>query len=255
MPTRWQRSRSRRTTCRLAGFGACSPTSLEVKIAFTSDGQGERSAALSIPMQDVANEDAAWRLPFEGVWWGGEDALRNHHISVPSQRYAYDLVVRKDGAIWQGTGARNEDCWVWTRQVLASTAGEVVAVITDETDRPLTASLFERNRSLDPGGNHVVLKTVVAEWVMLAHLQQGTVRVRAGERVGAGDSIGLVGNAGNSSEPHLHILRASRTCLTTRRTASPCDSMAFSSTVSRSTMLCRSRGTLSPPLSDPESDS
>ncbi|MBA3245999.1 MAG: M23 family metallopeptidase, partial [Actinobacteria bacterium] len=34
---------------------------------------------------------------------------------------------------------------------------------------------------------------------------EGSVRVRAGQRVRAGDVLGLTGNSGNSSEPHLHF--------------------------------------------------
>jgi murein DD-endopeptidase MepM/ murein hydrolase activator NlpD len=37
------------------------------------------------------------------------------------------------------------------------------------------------------------------------HLQPGSVRVRKGDRVKAGDVIGKLGSSGNSSEPHLHF--------------------------------------------------
>jgi murein DD-endopeptidase MepM/ murein hydrolase activator NlpD len=37
------------------------------------------------------------------------------------------------------------------------------------------------------------------------HLQPGSVRVRRGDRVKAGDVIGKLGSSGNSSEPHLHF--------------------------------------------------
>lgn len=41
--------------------------------------------------------------------------------------------------------------------------------------------------------------------VLLAHMERGSVRVRPGERIGAGDVVGHVGNSGNTNEPHLHI--------------------------------------------------
>lgn len=41
--------------------------------------------------------------------------------------------------------------------------------------------------------------------VELAHLQKGSVRVETGDPVKMGQSIALVGNSGNTSEPHLHI--------------------------------------------------
>jgi hypothetical protein len=41
--------------------------------------------------------------------------------------------------------------------------------------------------------------------LLLAHLQNGSVAVKIGHRISAGQLIGKVGNSGNTSEPHLHI--------------------------------------------------
>ncbi|HVX57111.1 MAG TPA: peptidoglycan DD-metalloendopeptidase family protein, partial [Candidatus Saccharimonadales bacterium] len=42
-------------------------------------------------------------------------------------------------------------------------------------------------------------------FVILAHLEQGSILVRPGERVSEGTEIGRCGNSGNTSVPHLHI--------------------------------------------------
>jgi murein DD-endopeptidase MepM/ murein hydrolase activator NlpD len=42
-------------------------------------------------------------------------------------------------------------------------------------------------------------------FALLGHLRRGSVRVRRGDRVRAGDLLGRVGNSGNSTEPHLHF--------------------------------------------------
>lgn len=55
-----------------------------------------------------------------------------------------------------------------------------------------------------PAGNHVVIRCAGAR-ILLAHLLSGSVRVRAGDTVVAGQPIGQVGNSGNTIEPHLHI--------------------------------------------------
>ena len=41
--------------------------------------------------------------------------------------------------------------------------------------------------------------------LLLAHLKRGSVLVKIGDRVSAGQPIGHVGNSGNTSEPHLHV--------------------------------------------------
>ena len=40
---------------------------------------------------------------------------------------------------------------------------------------------------------------------MYAHLQPGSLKVHEGEKVRRGQVLGLVGNSGNSTEPHLHF--------------------------------------------------
>ena len=42
-------------------------------------------------------------------------------------------------------------------------------------------------------------------YAFYAHLKPGSLRVRPGERVKKGQVVGLVGNSGNSTEPHLHF--------------------------------------------------
>lgn len=53
-------------------------------------------------------------------------------------------------------------------------------------------------------GNHVIVACGGA-WILLGHLQRGSVLVAAGEAVRVGDPLGLVGNSGNTGEPHLHV--------------------------------------------------
>ncbi|MFI9190571.1 M23 family metallopeptidase [Streptomyces californicus] len=54
-------------------------------------------------------------------------------------------------------------------------------------------------------GNHVILDLGGGTYAVYAHLRRGSLRVRAGDRVRAGQEIGHVGNSGNTTEPHLHF--------------------------------------------------
>lgn len=55
-------------------------------------------------------------------------------------------------------------------------------------------------------GNHVVIATDErGPYVLLAHLQKGSITVSAGDQVLEGAVVGGCGNSGNSTQPHLHI--------------------------------------------------
>jgi len=144
-------------------------------------------------------------LPFHGTWWvvsGGPTEQQNHHVVAPDQRHAYDLVVWRFGATHRGLGTKNADYWARGKSILAPTPGVVVAAMDGIRDNRPQVQVENRNA---PAGNHVVLDLGNGEYALLAHMQKGSIRVRAGQRVRAGDVLGLTGNSGNSSEPHLHF--------------------------------------------------
>ena len=58
---------------------------------------------------------------------------------------------------------------------------------------------------IHPEGNYVVLQIGEGRYVCFGHLKSQSIRVTVGQRVHPGDMIGLVGNSGNSDEPHLHL--------------------------------------------------
>jgi murein DD-endopeptidase MepM/ murein hydrolase activator NlpD len=75
-------------------------------------------------------------------------------------------------------------------------------VVNAENELPdNTPGEMDRKR---PFGNYVSLDHGCGEFSFLAHLRQGTVLVRAEDRVRAGQLLGQCGNSGNSSEAHLH---------------------------------------------------
>lgn len=176
------------------------------------DARGKIDAIAFAPPKALPRDPAGGRLlrarltlPFHGMWWvvsGGPTERQNHHVVAPDQRHAYDLVVWRFGATHRGTGTKNADYWAWGKRLLAPTAGVVVAAVDGVRDNRPQVQVENRKA---PAGNHVVLDLGHGEYALLAHMQKGSVRVRAGQRVRAGDVLGLTGNSGNSSEPHLHF--------------------------------------------------
>jgi murein DD-endopeptidase MepM/ murein hydrolase activator NlpD len=140
--------------------------------------------------------------PFSGTWfvvWGGPDISRNYHALAPDQRFAYDILVTRDGRSFTGDGSRNEDYYAFGREVLAPGDGVVIDAGDGADDNPPGT-----RRPEQPLGNYVVISHENGEHSLLAHLKKGSVRVRVGDRVARGDVLGLCGNSGNTTEPHIH---------------------------------------------------
>lgn len=142
------------------------------------------------------------RLPFYGEWtvfWGGRTLEQNYHAVTADQRFAYDLLITKQGSSHVGDGAHNTDYYAFGSPILAPAAGKVAWVEDGVPD-----NYPGRMNPARPVGNCVVLDHGQGEFSLFAHLKNGSVRVKPGQEVAQDDTLGLCGNSGNSSEPHLH---------------------------------------------------
>src|SRR6185295_15115646 len=111
-------------------------------------------------------------------------------------RFALDLLVMKSGTTCGGDCSKNDQYFCWGRPVAAPAAGKVVEV---EASRP-----DNRPNSPDPNnlfGNHVVIDHGNGEYSLMAHLRNGSVMVKVGDAVEAGEIVALTGNSGMSTEP------------------------------------------------------
>ena len=145
-----------------------------------------------------------FRLPLDGpvtVAWGGADAAVNYHVFLPDQRWAYDLLVAREGESFRGDGTELDDYYGYTLPVLAPASGVVFAAHDGEPDIAIGA----RRWGLAGLGNHVGIEVAPNEYLFIGHLQPGSVRVQVGDHVTVGQRLGRVGNSGNSSEPHVHL--------------------------------------------------
>lgn len=133
--------------------------------------------------------------------WGGSAPSVNYHVFAPDQRWAYDLLVTKSGKSHAGSGQRLAEYYAYGLPVVAPATGIARAAFDADPDMPPG----QLGGGTNPCGNHVVLEVARDEFLFICHLQRGSVRVRVGQAVGAGDMIGRVGNSGNTSEPHVHL--------------------------------------------------
>jgi hypothetical protein len=170
------------------------------------DERGRVDGMLFLPHSDLPvpkKNETKLALPFNGQWlvvWGGDTAELNHHHPDRAQRFAFDLVgVGTDGKTQKGAGSRNEDYYAFGRELLAPGDGVVTEVIDGVRDN--VPRSFNRLSAL---GNAVFIQHGKHEVSVLAHLKQGSTKVKAGDKVKKGQVVGLCGNSGNSSEPHLH---------------------------------------------------
>ncbi|MFE1378647.1 M23 family metallopeptidase [Streptomyces sp. NPDC058740] len=128
-----------------------------------------------------------------GTWYSSESCCGNTHhrrglapidggFYVP-QRFAIDWYkVGERGQTWEGDPAR-------------------LTSYLDNTP-PVTPPVPPIEQTV---GNHVTVEVAPGRYLLYAHLEPGSLRVREGDHVEPGRILGRIGNSGNSTTPHLHF--------------------------------------------------
>jgi hypothetical protein len=193
---------------RLTEFDKVQP---RIVVQFTFDSAGSIAGFFVTAEQNAAatkyldyKDKTVFTLPVTGEWTvyqGGRTVFDNYHATSIDQRFAYDLAVIKDGVHqYANKGWELRDFYSFGLPIFAPAAGRVVAAVDEYDDNtPLKPS-----KDNPPQGNHVVIDHGNGEFSILAHLKRGSVEVKVGDKVTAGQEIALCGNSGNSPLPHLH---------------------------------------------------
>ncbi len=142
-------------------------------------------------------------LPFNGTWMvsnGGRDSSTNSHNrpaeqGPQNQLYAYDF--RNEHT---GSGEKLEDYDVFGKEVLSPGDGTVIQVINGAID----VLPGERDRSVGVG-NAIIIDHKNGEYSLLCHFKYNSIKVQVGDKVTQGEVIGLCGNTGNTTQPHIHF--------------------------------------------------
>lgn len=171
-------------------------------------------------------------FPLRGEGWvavnSPADRIPSHGTNLLGQRFAFDFLVadarpgrRYHPAGWLRTllvGVPTRECYAWGAPVHAPFDGVVERAVDGVAERARIHPVREALLVLRNGlafrptpeavtrvvGNHVILRGGDV-FAVFAHLATGSVSVRAGDAVRAGDVVGRVGHTGNSTSPHLHF--------------------------------------------------
>jgi hypothetical protein len=175
-----------------------------------------RATTLETRVVPVSHDLVVIGPPLRGGLWfaaNGPDPVSGHRRAMIAlegapyiaQRFAIDYVqVNAQSRRFEGDSLDNKSYFAYGRDALAVADGIVVAV-KDSIPENVPGSRAVPITLETVGGNYVILDLGRGRYAFYAHLIPGSLRVRVGDRVRRGQVIGLVGNSGNSTEPHLHF--------------------------------------------------
>ena len=160
--------------------------------------------------------------PLEGPDWHAGDGPGNdpdnHHRRgiviidgrlVTSRRYAIDWGKTKGGVSFAGEPRDKRSYYAYGKNVLAVADGRVVTARDGLPD-----NIPGHNEAFHPAvpitletvaGNTITIDLSDGQFAYYMHLQPGSLRVKAGERVRRGQVLARVGCSGDAREPHLHF--------------------------------------------------
>jgi hypothetical protein len=187
---------------------------------------GVALVSLYLPFGQIRRAPVVVRAPVLGRWVAVNspaDRVPSHGVHAYGQSYAIDLVHQPDeGGTWKGAHAwppaRPPRRFAGFGQPVYAVADGVVVKATgwqrDHWSRnswlglPFLFIEGAVREVFGPRfllGNHVIVDLGGGVYAAYAHLRRGSVQVRPGQRVAAGERLAECGNSGNSSEPHLHF--------------------------------------------------
>jgi len=145
----------------------------------------------------------------------------NGVFMVP-QRFAIDFYKLDDQhRAWVGDPAQLTSYAAYRQPILAATAGTVVAAqdgLPNNDQLPKPPPIPGIDQTV---GNHVIVQFGPGQYLLYAHMDPTSVKVKIGDKVEKGQQLGLIGTSGNSTVPHLHFQ------VLTQPTFFPSDSTPF----------------------------
>lgn len=121
------------------------------------------------------------------------------------ETFAIDWLRMRDGRLFEGDGTRNEQWFAYGEEIVAAASGTVTATRDGVANQTPNQPLVGIETPRDFAGNYVIVQIAPDTWAAYAHMVPGSVAVQVGDRVTVGQHLGLLGNTGVSTAPHLHF--------------------------------------------------
>jgi Peptidase family M23 len=123
----------------------------------------------------------------------------------PTEAFAIDWIrIDAKGELVHGDVNKPKDWVTYGVDLLAVGPGTIVEVVSNLPDVP--PSKAPVGLTLEQiAGNRVILDLGSGHYAEYDHIVPNSVVVRVGEHVTTGQKLGLLGNSGNSTGPHLHF--------------------------------------------------
>jgi hypothetical protein len=197
--------------------GAGVPSSLRHRIRAKYGSLAGELSLEGIPVTVNASPVRVLQPPLTGQHWVAVNGPSNTSIhrralistggqTRISQRYAIDwLQFFPDSQVFHGDPKDNHSFKCYGAEI-HSVADGVVTEVKDGIPENTPGDSRAVPITLETiAGNHVIVDIGSGQFAFYAHMQPGSVRVKLGDKVRAGQVLGLVGNTGNASAPHLHF--------------------------------------------------
>ncbi len=140
------------------------------------------------------------QLPFMGIWnvSQGHDGAYTHQNMW---RHAWDFIINDaEGKQFKNDGYVVQDYYCFNKPVIACSDGTIEEVVNNIDDNLIGDVNLEYN-----WGNTIIIKHADDVYSKVSHLKKGSVSVKKGDGVKAGQVIAKCGNSGRSPYPHLHF--------------------------------------------------
>src|SRR5437868_1812372 len=200
------------------GNAIATPRTVRHRLTLVSDSVNAAPLMLETPAVAVTSNVLVIAPPLRGGVWlaaNGPSAESGHRRAmIPlegayyiAQRFAIDwLKIDTLGHSFTGDSLKNSSYYAYGNDALAVADGIVTEVKDSIPENVPGINSRAVPITLETvGGNHVIIDVGGGHFAFYAHLQPGSIRVKLGDRVRRGQVLGLVGNSGNSTEPHLHF--------------------------------------------------